>query len=136
MGLHTTQVELHSDCFLRWLLKPGTEWNGTERNAPYFSGYLLKFFDLGLGIPKSKFLGLGQGTVRLQGEKSGKERNGIVRSVPFRSIPFRVLVTTAFYTTMHHHHDQTGYTPYTFQRYHYNQVLDQVINDVLTDDIS
>ena len=67
-----------------WLLKPGTEWN-----APKFSGYLFKFFDLGLGIPKLKFWGLGQGTVWLQGEESGKEQNGIVHS-----IPFRVLVTT------------------------------------------
>ena len=58
------------------------ERKGTLRNFPVI---YLNFFDLGLGIPKSKFLGLGQGTVWLQGEESGKERNGIVRSVPFRS---------------------------------------------------
>ena len=45
---------------------------------------LPKFFDLGLGIPKLKFLGLGQGTVWLWGKESGKERNGIVRFVPLR----------------------------------------------------
>ena len=38
----------------RQLLKPGTEWDRT----PYFSSYQQNSFDLGLGIPKLKFLGL------------------------------------------------------------------------------
>ena len=52
----------------RWLLKPGTERSVIFRLLP-------KNFDLGLRIPKLKCLG--RGTVWLQGEESGKERNGI-----------------------------------------------------------
>ena len=45
-------------------------WNQTLRNFPVI---YVKNFDLGLGIPKLKILGfLGQDTVRLQGEESGK----------------------------------------------------------------
>ena len=61
------------------------EWNRTFRN---FTVILFKFFYFGLGILKSKFLGLQKGTVCFQGEESGKEWNGLVHSVPgFSSHP-------------------------------------------------
>ena len=53
---------------------------GTLRNFPVINK---KSFALGLGISKSKLLG--RGTVWVQGEESGKEWDGIVRSAPFRS---------------------------------------------------
>ena len=80
--------------FESWLLKPEMKaitktWNGTER--PVIFRLLMKIFDLGLGIQKLNFLGLGQGTVWLQRRRVQKrtEWNG-----PFHSIPFWVLVTT------------------------------------------
>ena len=47
----------HNIPWVKSLLKPGMEWNGrggTLRNFPVINK---KGFDLGLGIPKSKFLG-------------------------------------------------------------------------------
>ena len=48
----------------RWLLKPGTEWNGTDYSIPFFSGFFAlkpyshslnpKNFNLGIPNPKSK----------------------------------------------------------------------------------
>ena len=68
------------------------ERNGTERSVNF--RLLTKSFDLGLGIPKSKFLGFRERYCMASGRRIRKKRDGIVRSVPFRSIPFRILVTT------------------------------------------
>ena len=73
-------------------IRNGMEWNGTLRNFPVNNN---KGFDLGLGIPKSKFLGFRESDCTASEQKVHKrmEWNSL-----FCSIPFRVLVTTLLHT--------------------------------------
>ena len=47
-----------------------------EWNTQLFSGSFHKHFNLRLGVPKARFLSLGQDSVWLQGEKKKLENNG------------------------------------------------------------
>ena len=60
------------------------EQDGMLRNFPV---NYQKSYDLGLGIPKLKFSGFREKRCMLQGEESGKERNGIGNFILFESIP-------------------------------------------------
>ena len=76
----------------QWLLKPGTEWNGMERNrlfypilfqilrpeAIQYHSLNPKNFDFGIPNPKSRVF-----------VNNRKLRSVPSRSVPFRSVPFR-----------------------------------------------